>query len=315
MAGIAVESPQEFAFDVLGLGAAAVDDVLFVETFPPPDVKAQVRQRQRNLGGLTAIALATAARLGCKTAYAGTLGSDEFSEFVMSSLREEGVDVSYVPRHPDARPVIATIVVGSTRSTRNIFFQLNDISGAHPELPDADVIRSARVLFVDHIGVEGMLRAARIAHDADIPIVADFELAVSPRFPELLALVDHLIVSREMAARLTGETDPAAAARKLWTGDRRVAAVTCGADGAWYVTDSDPASAQHQPAFVVNTVDTTGCGDVFHGAYAACLARGMEAAERIRVAAAAAALKATRTGGRTAIPTQSELEQFLKETT
>jgi sugar/nucleoside kinase (ribokinase family) len=60
-------------------------------------------------------------------------------------------------------------------------------------------------------------------------------------------------------------------------------------------------------------VDTTGCGDVFHGAYASALARGLSLAERVRFAAAAAALKATRPGGQAGIPTRPEVEAFLQE--
>jgi sugar/nucleoside kinase (ribokinase family) len=61
----------------------------------------------------------------------------------------------------------------------------------------------------------------------------------------------------------------------------------------------------------VNALDTTGCGDVFHGAYAAGLARGMDVEDRIRFASAAAALKATKHGGQSGIPKRSTVEKFL----
>jgi sulfofructose kinase len=67
----------------------------------------------------------------------------------------------------------------------------------------------------------------------------------------------------------------------------------------------------HQPAFRVETVDTTGCGDVFHGAYAAALCEGRGLEERLRFAAAVAALKATREGGQKGIPSREEAERFL----
>jgi sugar/nucleoside kinase (ribokinase family) len=62
-------------------------------------------------------------------------------------------------------------------------------------------------------------------------------------------------------------------------------------------------------------VDTTGCGDVFHGAYAAALAQGMELRERVRLASAAAALKATQPGGQRDIPNLRAVRRFLKEQT
>ncbi len=70
-----------------------------------------------------------------------------------------------------------------------------------------------RVLLVDDYGVEGMIRGATICRAAGIPVVADFEIGGHPLFPTLLGLVDHLLLSRAFAQKLTGEHDPAAAAR------------------------------------------------------------------------------------------------------
>lgn len=69
---------------------------------------------------------------------------------------------------------------------------------------------------------------------------------------------------------------------------------------------------QHQPAFRVRTVDTTGCGDLFQGAYAAALALGATLSERVRLARAAAALKATQPGGQRGIPTRNQVDEFLQ---
>ena len=64
----------------------------------------------------------------------------------------------------------------------------------------------------------------------------------------------------------------------------------------------------------VTVVDTTGCGDVFHGAYAAGLAQGLDLADAIRLASAAAALKATQRGGQAGIPTRAAVDSFLEGT-
>ena len=94
--------------------------------------------------------------------------------------------------------------------------------------------------------------------------------------------------------------------------EQQLAAVTCGANGCFYLTEDNPSEARHQPAFKVKAVDTTGCGDVFHGAYAAALARGMSAPERIRFASAAAALKAQKSGGaQRGIPSLAATMRFM----
>lgn len=301
------------AYDVLGLGAVAVDDLLYVPAYPPADAKTMVRRRERQGGGQTGTALVAAARLGARCAYAGVLGDDDDSRFVLANFERCGVDVRHVLHRPDARPIHSTVIVDETRHTRSIFFELGGSVGASADWPPEDVLRSTRVLFVDHYGIEGMTRAARLARRDGIPVVADLERDEWPGFDELLELVDHLILSRDFAARRTGGADPAAAARRLWAPGRQVVIVTCGEQGCWFRSADGPAEPRHLAAFAVPVVDTTGCGDVFHGAYAAALAWGMELPDRIWFAAAAAALKAMQAGGQAGIPARAAVEAFLAQ--
>ena len=290
-----------------------MDELIYVDRYPPADAKTPVVRRERHCGGLAATALVAAARLGSSCAYAGVLGTDEPSDFAAGRMAAEGVDMSHARRRDDARIVWAVIVVDESSSSRNIFFDLNGVVGADADWPPPSLIQSARVLLVDHVGIEGMIRAAKIAQDAKIPVVADLEDDRVAGFADLLELVDHLVISQAFAERLTGEADPGAAAAKLWTGRRAAVMVTCGADGCWWFDGAEGKAAQHHPAIDVDAVDTTGCGDVFHGAYASALARGLDLHERIRFASAAAAIKATRRGGQDGIPVRSAVEQFLAE--
>ncbi len=293
-------------FDVLGLGCTAVDDLLTVAVYPPADTKVPILRAERRCGGNTATALLAAARLGARCAFAGTLGDDEHSRFVLDAFHSAGVDTVHHVHSPGARPIRAVIVAEHDRPTRTIFYDLADAYGADPERPAAEVITSARVLLVDHFGVEGMTRAVKLARAAGIPVVGDLENDGGPGFAGLLALVDHLIIPHAFAGRLTGEADPAAAVHALWNEGRRLVGVTRGADGCWYRVSGETA-VRHQPAFPVEARDTTGCGDVFHGAYAAALAWGWDPAERVRFASAAAALKATGAS----CPTRAEVETLF----
>jgi len=297
--------------DVLGLGAVAVDDLLFVEAYPPPDGKAEVVGRERHCGGLAATALVTAARLGARCAYAGVLGKDELSTFAIRCLQRAGVNTSHVQRNPCAQPVHSTIVVDRRHGARNIFYDLDRVIGAGRRT-SAALVRSARVLLVDNIGVPGMLRAARIARRAGIPVVADFEDDCHPQFRQLLSLANHLVLSWGFARKLTAARSPEAAVREFVRRDREVVVVTCGGEGCWYL-EKGCSLPRHHPAFKVKAVDTTGCGDVFHGAYAFALAKDMPIEERVRFAAATAALKATRTGGQAGIPSHAAVRKFLKD--
>lgn len=302
-------------WDIIGLGCASVDDLLYVSELPKPDEKMAVQSRERQCGGLTGTALVTASRMGARCAYAGLLGRDELSRVVEENFSREGVDVTFAPRDPAARVVYSLVVVAAATGSRNIFFQATGRIGAHETLPGEAVLRSARVLFLDQYGMAGNLRAARVARSAGVAVVADLEDDTDPRFNELLALIDHVIISEPFACKITGAASPQAALDRLWETDhlwdmdRQAVVVTCGAAGTWFSgTDRVP---RHQPAFQVPAVDTTGCGDVFHGAYAAALIQGMPLAQRVAFAAATAALKATKPGGQRGIPNRSEVERFL----
>ena len=297
-------------YDILGLGCTAVDELLFVDAFPSADGKARVQRRERHCGGLTATALIAAARLGGKCAFAGVLGEDEQSRFVLECFKRENVRINQVVRRADARPIQSTVVVDERRKTRAIFFDTNHVWGADPNAPTERVIRSTRVLLVDNFGIKGMIRAAGIARSAGIPVVADFESDDQPGFAKLLGLVDHLILSEGFARKLTGAQHPAQSARALWARSRQVVIVTCGEKGCYYLASRDE-TPKSMPAFKIKALNTTGCGDVFHGAYALALARKLELKERIRFASAAAACKATQQGGEDGFPTTEAVNILL----
>ena len=303
-------SAEDRTFDVLGLGVLAVDELLYVEHYPPPDSKTPVRHRERQAGGLTGTALVAAARLGAKCAYAGMLGRDELSQFVAESFRREGVDLTHVVWRDDAQPVHSFIIVDTSAHTRNIFFLRGAKTGAAPDAPPEEVIRHTRVLFADHHGLPGMIRAARIASAAGIPIVTDIERVGGEGFEQLMELTTHLIVSRDFAEQFCAGAPVEQTVRRIRRHPAQTVVITCGAEGCWYLGE-EIEEPVHQPAYPVPVVDTTGCGDVFHGAYAAALARGLPLAERIRVATATAALKAMHYGGQAGIPDWAAVMQFL----
>ncbi len=294
--------------DILGLGCATQDELLFVAHYPPPDSKILVRHSEKQGGGLTATALVAGARLGASCAYAGMLGFDEISRFVAQNLQNEGIDTSLVSYRDDAAAIHSVIIVDESRATRTIFFERPGLVGAAPDAPCEAEIAASRVLLIDHYGGLGNGRACEIARRHKVPIVADFERADVPDFDLFFPLVDHLILARGFAHKLTGESNLPAMARALWTPQRKIVVVTDGDAGAHAF---DGQSARDFAAFPTQVVDTTGCGDVFHGVYAATLAWGFSLETRILWASAAASIKARHIGAQSGIPPRAEVERLL----
>jgi len=305
----ATEEQAAKTWDVLGIGSVAVDDLVYVDHYPPPDCKMEARSMRRQGGGLTATALVAAARLGARAAYMTVLGYDELSRYSLQELEREGVDCTPVVRREGARPYYAIVIVDQSTGGRNIFYTGEGVT--EPGVGDLDeaLIGRCRVLFLDSYSSEAGLRAVAMAKAQYIPVVADIEISSHPLALALAQRVDHLIVNREFAGQVTDESDPERMVRALSGPERACCVVTGGDQGCWY---AERGGAVHYfPAFRVPVVDTTGCGDVFHGAYAACIAAGKSVPEAIRVAAATAALKATQPGGRSGIPNLARVQEFL----
>jgi sugar/nucleoside kinase (ribokinase family) len=268
---------------VLGIGTLAVDEILTLEAFPAQDGKTRVLARERRSGGLVGTALVAAARLGASCAYAGTLGTDADSDFLRLALSAEGIDTACSVTDAAARPFHGTVLVVRGSGSRTILSERGESGAAALDAPPA-----AAVILVDHHTPERALAAIERLQQEGAQVVADLERA-TPQAPRIEALADHLIVPLAYARSRSGHHDPRQALAALWRTGRRLVAATDGADGAWALADGGPI---RQPAFPVAARHTTGCGDVFHGAYAAGLSRRLLLADCLRQASAAAALHA-----------------------
>jgi sugar/nucleoside kinase (ribokinase family) len=298
-------------WDVLGLGAVAVDDLVYVDHCPAPDSKQPILHQKRQGGGLAGTSLVAVARLGGKAAYCGVLGDDELSTFTLHELEREGVDCSPCVSQAGARPVHSIIIVDQSTGSRVILFSRDGVMEPPVEALTEALVVNCRVLFVDHLVLGSALQMIPMAHRHGIPVIADVEDDSDPQLPAFIKQIDHLIVGIELAKRLTGEENPVQIVGALARSGRACSVVTAGSHGCWYCERGG--QVQFFPAFQVEAVDTTGCGDVFHGAYEISIARGECVPRAIQIATAAAGLKATQPGGREGIPSYPTVMEFLAE--
>ena len=154
-----------------------------------------------------------------------------------------------------------------------------------------------------------MLRTAKRAREKGVVSVADMSPATkNPRALEALALVDYPIVSELFIRSHLGSDDVPVAARSLLSKNNKAFIVTCGDKGVHIVTDR---MTDFIPAFDVPVVDTTGAGDVFHGAFLFSLWKGYGLRESVVFSSAVAALKCARIGGQRGIPDFAQTREFL----
>jgi sulfofructose kinase len=298
------------SFDVLGIGVVTVDDLIYVPHYPASDTKVAVQKEIRTCGGLVGTALATAARMQASAAYFGVLGQDDLSAYVRREFEQEGVECALILPRPGAKPVHAIIVVDQSNGQRTIFHSVEYGFIPRPDEITAGLVARCRVLLIDQSTGSSGIAAAGIAHGLHIPVVGDFERESEAHITNLIETTDHLIVGSGFGGRITGEMDPVRMVRAFAQPSRACCVVTGGAAGCWY--SERGGEVHHVAAMQVLAVDTTGCGDVFHGAYAVGLAEGRSVEHSIRFATVAAGLKASRSGGRSAIPDRQEVDRAFR---
>lgn len=294
-------------FEVIGLGYSNVDYIGVVPHLPELDTKLLLEEFSQQGGGPAATATITAARLGAKTAFIGQVGNDNLGGFMLRELDREGVNTSLVTRCEGASSGFSFIMVEKASGKRTILWTRSDVPPLEPSQLDCDFITSCKVLHLDRHEIRAGVQAAKWVRETG-GIVSMDSGAFTPEVTELLPLVDVLIASYSFALDATDEADPAEAARALLR-DRLIAGVTWGEKGSWFATSDG--EQFHIPAFMVDVVDTTGAGDVFHGAFAFGLAKGWESRHCARFASAVAAIKCTKLGGRAGIPSFEQAERLM----
>ncbi|MEI8166196.1 MAG: PfkB family carbohydrate kinase [Chloroflexales bacterium] len=292
-------------YDVVGVGIASLDLIGVAASEPQLGAKQPLAAWIEMGGGPVATALATIARMGGRVALAGAVGDDVYGARILSSLREAGVDPVGVSVRPGSSHV-AFVLAEPGRDRRTIWWH-ND-RAVLDQLPlDRALIISARALLIDTHIPDASATAARWMRDSGGLVMIDAE-RVRESTLELLPLCDLLVVSERFGREATGFTAPDEAAQALHRRYGRLALVTCGAEGSWCAHEGE---LFHTPTFAIAPVDTTGAGDVFHGALLYALLRDNPVRAAIRYASAAAALSCRAFGGRGSLPTTGEVAALL----
>ncbi len=293
--------------NIVGLGYCSID-YLCLLPFIPLDDKVQASQTLEQGGGPAATATFAAARLGARTSFIGVTGDDSRGTAILEGLAREGMDTSSMKVRLGAESPVAYCWIEQSTGKRSIAWSHGSVKPLLPEEVNASMIRDAALLNLDGHQTKAAIRAAQIARESETTILLDAGTLVDG-IEELLDLSDIIIASEKFSERFTGETDPWEGVKKLMRKNTKFAAVTVGSKGS---IGFDGKEAFFQEALPADVVDTTGAGDVFHGAFAFKYVYGGNWRECMKFATAVSALKCTKFGGRTGIPSLADTETYLK---
>ncbi len=288
------------------VGITVMDRIYYVEGLPTEGGKYVAKRYTEVGGGPAATAAVAAAKLGAQVDFIGRVGDDDTGNSLLAELESLGVNTRYTRRYHDAKSSQSAIMVDAQGERIIVNFPSPDL------LPDADWLNEIDfsqwdVVLADVRWHDGAKRAFTLARQQGVMTILDGD--VTPQdISELVALSDHAAFSEPGLMRLTGMKDRDAALKQAQTLTNGHVYVTRGSEGCDWIQDG---LLQHQPGFTVDVVDTTGAGDVFHGALAFSLASGTSMTDAVRFASGVAALKCTRPGGRAGIPDCDQTRSFL----
>jgi sulfofructose kinase len=301
--------PKDKPFDVVGMGLNSVDFIAVVPEFPTLNSKMEITQFSKQGGGQVATAMVALSRWGVKTRYIGKVGADEWGQFSLISIQQEGVDVSSMMIEPDATSQFAMIIVDRASGERTILWNRDERLMYRKRELKREEVCSGKLLLLDGHDIQAAILCAKWAKEEGIPIILDID-KVDPLTSELIREIDFVITSSKFPSLYTGITDLEKALLELQKYTSGFLCATLGREGAVALINGELLRVK---AFKVNTVDTTGAGDVFHAGFIYGLLQNWEAVEIIKFANAVAALKCRNLGGRKGIPALEKVQRFLSK--
>ena len=294
-------------YQVVGFGENAVDQVCRVPQFPKHDTKVQMEKMLMLGGGTIATACTVCARYGLNTRYVGRVGDDENGSFARRELSAEPMD-TVIEVVPMASSHFSLIIVDRPTGGRTILWERDPrLLYAEGEL-NPKALLEGQVMHLDGNDVTASIQAATWAKESGMKVFLDVD-KVQDNVGQLLSLVDFAIPSVEFVKNFSGKEDWREGLRMVKEYCRGLVVVTLGEEGSAVLWEDE---INQYKAFPMNTVDSTGAGDVFHGAFIFGMFQGWSLARCMKFSNAAGGLACTRLGARSAIPTLEAVYELEK---
>lgn len=295
---------------ILCIGQCAYDITFPIHTPLVENQKYRISGKLECVGAPAANASILCAKWEEKVKLLSRLGNDFYGKEILHILDEEGVDTSCIFIDKEFSTPISAIIANSSNGSRTIF----NCPGNQRNLPFQYPRDEVDVVLVD--GHELQASIAALKYYTDVPSIMDAG-TFKEETKELAQCVDYLVCSQDFARQYTGldiHVDNKESWVKSFTILKKLNSnhivVTLGEDGLLY---EEHDVLQHLPAYKVKAIDTTGAGDIFHGAFTYCIKKGYDLRDALLICSATSAISVQTLGGQPSIPTKDEVNQFLRE--
>ncbi len=276
---------------VICCGQIVMDHSFNVDEIEAAPSKVTARRYHAGVGGMSAHAAIAVARLGGEVSFWGRVGDDQAGEELAAAMAAEGVEISGLKRLAGAQTPLSAVIVDKRGERSIVTYRGNGLSTETDWLP-LEALDGAGAVLCDPRWTQGTAAVFAAARARGVASVLDAEKSEMRVLLDLVPLVDHAIFAAPGLRIFAGISNPAEGLKRaLASGPLKLAAVTRGEDGTLWLAPGMSRPVE-LPAFKVVATNTTGAGDVFHGAYALAIAEGQSTAQALRFASAAGALRA-----------------------
>ncbi len=295
---------------IVGIGANVFDTLYNIPTYPTEDTKMRATASKTAGGGPVATGLVAAQKLGEDTAYIGVLSDDNGGKFLKEDFEKYGVNTDFIDVKSGYRTFASVLWLCADTTTRTCVFDKGDLPALELSEVQKQAVRDAEILMVDGNEMDAAVAAAKIARESGTKVLYDCG-GLYEGVERLLEYTDIMIPSEEFSLGHTGCATVEEAAKKLYeTYHPQVVVITQGKKGGIIYDGKEVVAYPIYPAVVV---DSNGSGDVFHGAFAAAIAKGYDYLKCCHFSSAVSGLKCTGVGARESVPDFESTKKYLKE--
>ena len=308
---------MEKKYDIIGLATPGQDLVIELEKMPR-EVSSKMYDCCFQGGGWVATALCAAGNLGMRASFCGVVGDDVFGRMIAEDFKYNNVDTSHLIVEKGKRSNFCLCITERAEKSKMLISRPGECREVEPDDIDEEYIRSARMLHVGFVN-EGIRKAADIIHTAEGKVSVDaayhkpyvydnydiFDIFIGSEY-YFNGLLEELGID---VSKPLSDKEKLEVMRYVQSKGPEIVIFTFGADGCMGIYGDNTFSL---PAMDVPIVDTTGAGDVFHGAFDAAYLKGLDVVSAAKYATGVSSIKCTQMGGRAGIPDSETLEIFLK---
>ncbi|MDD6483235.1 MAG: carbohydrate kinase family protein [Clostridiales bacterium] len=305
-------------YDIIGIGNPGQDMVVELEKIPYEEVSSKMYDCSFQGGGWVATALCAAGNLGANVSMLGVIGDDIFGKMIVEDLKYNNVDTEHLIVADEKRSNFCICITERATKSKHIISRGGELREVETDDIDEDYIKSAKMIHVGFVN-DAVRKAADIIHKNDGKVSVDAAY-YKPYVYENYDIFDIFIgseyyfngVCEELGlklAELMTDDEKYRVMKYIQSKGPEIVIFTFGEYGSMGIYGD---KTFKQPAMKAEIKDTTGAGDVFHGAFDVAYINGFSVPEAARFATGVSTIKCTQMGGRAGISDKETLEVFLE---